>query len=69
MPGDLSVIGMDNVEMAAALEPALTTFAPPIAAIGAAAARAVLDLIDGKRASDAEFEPELMSRASTGPVR
>jgi LacI family transcriptional regulator len=69
VPADLSVVGMDDVEMASASEPALTTLAPPIAAIGRAAAGAVLDLLDGKRVSNCEFEPEIVPRASTAPVR
>lgn len=67
VPGDLSVIGTDDVEMAAGSEPALTTLRRPTAAIGRAAASAVLDLIDGKRAGDVDLEPELIPRASTAP--
>ncbi len=47
VPGALSVVGIDNLEMAAHLSPALTTVHVPTARIGAMAARMVLARLKG----------------------
>ena len=46
IPGDVSVVGYDDIEMAAHTFPPLTTVRQPAADIGAAAARAVIDFLD-----------------------
>ncbi len=66
VPGDLSVVGIDNLEMAAHLSPALTTVHIPTALIGAAAARRVLDRLAGTEAPRLiELPTELVIRRST----
>ncbi len=70
VPGDLSVVGIDNLEMAAHLSPALTTIHIPTARIGAAAAQRVLDRL-AKRSSPQvmELPLELVIRRSTASPR
>lgn len=70
VPGDLSVVGIDNLEMAAHLAPALTTVHVPTARIGEAAARAVLARIDGGPAAGrVELPIERVVRQSSGAPR
>ncbi len=70
VPGDLSVVGIDNLEMAAHLAPALTTIHVPTARIGAVAAQRVLDrLAERKAARVTELPIELVIRRSSGPPR
>jgi LacI family transcriptional regulator len=63
VPGDISVVGVDDVPMAAMVAPALTTIALPTVEAGAAA---VLKL--GDEASTTELNGTLVIRDSTGPV-
>jgi LacI family transcriptional regulator len=70
VPGDLSVVGIDNLEMAAHVAPALTTMHIPTARIGAAAAQRVLDRLAGRPAARAtELPVELVIRRSSAPPR
>lgn len=70
VPDDLSVVGIDNLEMAAHLSPALTTVHVPTARIGEAAARAVLARLAGQRGiGQVELPIELVVRHSTAPPR
>jgi LacI family transcriptional regulator len=70
VPGDLSVVGIDNLEMAAHLSPALTTVHIPTARIGAAAARKVLARLAGEDVPRVtELPIELVVRQSSGPPR
>jgi LacI family transcriptional regulator len=70
VPGDLSVVGIDNLEMAAHLSPALTTIPVPTARIGAAAAQRVLDRLAGQDAVQVTQLPiELVIRRSSAPPR
>jgi LacI family transcriptional regulator len=70
VPGDMSVIGFDDIQSAAFLNPSLTTVRQPLEEMGRIAARALLDTLRGKE-QPAEFsvEPELIVRRSTGPPR
>ncbi|NKE16729.1 substrate-binding domain-containing protein [Neoroseomonas oryzicola] len=68
VPGDLSVVGIDNLEMAAHLSPPLTTVHVPTARIGAAAAQRVLDRLAGRDATQlTELPIELVIRRSSAP--
>jgi LacI family transcriptional regulator len=70
VPGDLSVVGIDNLEMAAHLSPPLTTVHIPTALIGAAAARRVLERLAGTNAPRVtELPTELVIRRSTAPPK
>jgi DNA-binding LacI/PurR family transcriptional regulator len=67
VPADLSVVGFDDVPLAAAIVPGLTTVQMPVAAmVGAAVER----VTDGAAAGDdppAPFRPSLVVRGSSGP--
>ena len=68
VPGELSVMGFDNISLAAYVIPPLTTVAQPIAAIGESAVQILL-----RRLQDRDTPPEtvmlntqLIVRQSTG---
>ena len=71
MPGDVSVVGFDDSALMNCTDPPLTTVRQPIDAMG----RMVIELLVAQIAGDAVppdellFEPELVVRGSTGPVR
>ncbi len=70
VPDELSVVGIDNLEMAAHLSPALTTVHIPTARIGEAAARAMLARLSGVAACGVlELPIELVVRHSSAPPR
>jgi len=70
VPGDISVVGFDDSALMMCTDPPLTTVRQPIQAMGQAAVRQLLSQIGGTPVSSEEllFEPELVVRASTGPV-
>ncbi|NYG06126.1 DNA-binding LacI/PurR family transcriptional regulator [Phycicoccus badiiscoriae] len=69
VPGQLSIVGFDDTEIAAHLQPALTSVRQDAIAWGAAAAIRLLELIDGTPPTPIELAPPaLVVRASTGPV-
>jgi LacI family transcriptional regulator len=74
VPGDLSVTGYNNMTFVDRLEPPLTTVSVPYEAMGAAAARLLLDLLAAEDdTADATYEPirlppSLVVRGSTGPA-
>jgi LacI family transcriptional regulator len=66
VPGDLSVVGIDDLDMSAHLSPPLTTVHIPTARIGAEAAGMILRAIrDGARQRPIELPIELVERRST----
>ncbi|WP_455432374.1 substrate-binding domain-containing protein [Thermocatellispora tengchongensis] len=69
VPEDVSVVGADDSLLMPFTDPALTTVRQPVLAIGAAAARALAELVKGRANHGGErlFDPELVIRASTGP--
>jgi DNA-binding LacI/PurR family transcriptional regulator len=68
VPGRVSVIGMDDHEMASVVD--LTTVAQPVREQGDRAARLLLDLLDGTLEGDVDVDvvvpTRLVVRASTG---
>jgi DNA-binding LacI/PurR family transcriptional regulator len=69
VPGDLSVTGYEDTELAAHLQPSLTTVSSDVIGWGRAAAARLLELIDRRPATDIQLPlPELVIRDSTGPV-
>lgn len=67
VPGEVSVAGFDDIEMAGAVTPALTTVRVPAAGIGRLAAARMLARLDGRRVTTVEELPaELVVRESTG---
>jgi LacI family transcriptional regulator len=69
VPGQLSVVGFDDIELASYTSPPLTTVAQPKEAIGTGAAGLLLErLRDGRvEPRRAILQPELHQRASTAP--
>jgi len=67
VPRDLSVVGFDDSPLIAFTDPPLTTLRQPVAAMGNAAVRALVDEINGHAAPRSEyvFPAELVVRGST----
>ena len=69
VPTDMSVVGFDDIEMASAVLPALTTVRMPSADIGRAAAARLLARLAGEPVARCEQLPTLLiTRASTARV-
>ncbi|HEY2794314.1 MAG TPA: LacI family DNA-binding transcriptional regulator [Micromonosporaceae bacterium] len=70
VPHDISVVGFDDSALIAFTDPPLTTIRQPVAAMGAAAARALVEAIGGASTPAGEFvfQPELVVRNSTAAV-
>jgi LacI family transcriptional regulator len=68
VPYDLSVSGFDDLSLATAIDPELTTVRLPAEDVGARGMTALLALLDGRPASGGELPVELVVRASTGPA-
>ena len=69
VPGQLSVTGFDDTEIAAHLQPSLTTVSTDVVTWGRAAATRLLELIHGQEPTPVDLPPaRLVVRASTGPV-
>jgi DNA-binding LacI/PurR family transcriptional regulator len=69
VPGDLSVTGYDDTEIAAHLQPSLTTVHTDVVAWGRAAATRLLQLIDRQEPTPADLpSARLVVRSSTGPA-
>lgn len=70
IPRDLSVIGFDDIDVAAELEPSLTTVHVPAREIGKLAAERLLDMLAGNHVpQQTALEARLVIRDSTGPAR
>ncbi|MEV4754204.1 LacI family DNA-binding transcriptional regulator [Micromonospora sp. NPDC049559] len=71
VPGDLSVIGYDNLPMTAWIGPALTTVNQPLRDMAGTATQMLLDLAQGNdlATSRIDFVTELVVRESTAPPR
>jgi LacI family transcriptional regulator len=71
LPDDLSVVGYDNLPVAAWLEPALTTVHQPLHDMAGTATRLLLDLASGAEVpmSRIDLGTELVIRESTAPPR
>ncbi len=67
VPGQLSVIGFDDLEMASLVTPELTTVRQPLQEIGRVAASVLYRLLDGQQldATRIELSTRLIPRAST----
>lgn len=67
VPGDVSVIGHDDVPMAAGFSPALTTVAEDSQRAGEALATRIIDLIEGRSAGSFRLPTTLSVRESCAP--
>jgi DNA-binding LacI/PurR family transcriptional regulator len=71
VPDDVSVVGYDDSAFMNCVNPPLTTVRQPIEAIGRAAVMLLVSQVEGGSVTAEEllYEPELVVRASTAPVR
>jgi LacI family transcriptional regulator, repressor for deo operon, udp, cdd, tsx, nupC, and nupG len=67
VPDDVSVTGFDDLALATAVEPELTTVRLPAEEIGAAGMRTLLAVLGGRVAPPGVLPVELVARGSTGP--
>lgn len=68
VPDDLSVVGFDDIPDATLSTPSLTTLRQPLQAMGEAAMRMLLDILEGKEHSQhVRMDTEFVVRASTAP--
>jgi DNA-binding LacI/PurR family transcriptional regulator len=71
VPEQISVVGCDDIPMAAMSSPSLTTIALPKERAGRSAVDLLINSLDERRSEepvDMELETQLVVRASTGPV-
>lgn len=70
VPHDLSITGFDDIDLAQATNPQLTTVRQPLAEMGRMAVGLLIRLLDGHRvdALHVELATELVVRGSTGPA-
>ena len=71
VPGDVSVIGLDNIPLCDVVSPPLTTIAQPFDEMAKEGISLLLKLIEGKkiRKTTIVLQPELVIRNSTAPLR
>lgn len=70
VPADLSVVGFDDISLATLVTPALTTVHQPGFKLGAAAAAALFELLDGVASTAQTVIPtDLVIRGTTAPPR
>ncbi|MFP5235470.1 MAG: LacI family DNA-binding transcriptional regulator [Acidobacteriota bacterium] len=72
VPGDVSVVGFDDILSAAYSTPSLTTVRQPLGEMGKRGAQVLLDRIADKTKPfpfEIVVEPELVVRESTGPAK
>jgi DNA-binding LacI/PurR family transcriptional regulator len=70
VPAQVSIVGYDDSALIAFVDPPLTTVRQCVSEMAAAAVRALVDVITGTPATEAEyvFRPELVVRGSTAPA-
>jgi LacI family transcriptional regulator len=69
VPADISVVGFDDIALAAYFDPPLTTVRLPAHDLGLAAGTALLDRVAGRPVPDRTLLPtELIVRSSTAPA-
>lgn len=69
VPEDLSVVGFDDIEIAAEIDPLLTTIRVPAMEIGTLAANHLISLIEGNPVPGSiALDAVLVTRGSTGPA-
>jgi LacI family transcriptional regulator len=71
VPGDVSVIGFDDIPEAARTTPALSTVRQPIQQMGSAAVRLLIALMDGRipQTTHVRLPTSLVIRGTTAPPR
>jgi len=71
VPDDVSVVGLDNIEVAAFQNPPLTSIQQFLGQMGTLGVQMLLDILTGKEPAQPQIilEPELIVRQSTAPPR
>jgi DNA-binding LacI/PurR family transcriptional regulator len=69
VPGDVSLVGFDDIAGAAYLVPALTTVRQDFVSLGERSIEQLLRMMRGEPASSERITPELVVRRSTAPPR
>ncbi|WP_405986579.1 LacI family DNA-binding transcriptional regulator [Streptomyces sp. NBC_00872] len=67
VPEDISVTGFDDLALATAIEPELTTVRLPAERVGERGMTALLTVLDGRRPEPGDLPVSLVVRASTAP--
>ncbi|WP_046498806.1 LacI family DNA-binding transcriptional regulator [Streptomyces odonnellii] len=67
VPEDISVTGFDDLALATAIEPELTTVSLPAERVGERGMSALLAVLDGRRPEPGDLPVSLVVRASTAP--
>ncbi|MFF3752671.1 LacI family DNA-binding transcriptional regulator [Streptomyces sp. NPDC002018] len=67
VPEDISVTGFDDLALATAIEPELTTVSLPAERVGERGMSALLAVLDGRRPDSGDLPVSLVVRASTAP--
>jgi DNA-binding LacI/PurR family transcriptional regulator len=67
VPGDVSVVGFDDLPEAGFFAPPLTTVRQDFAELGRVGVQTVLDLLHGRPVSPAPARTRLVVRESTAP--
>ncbi len=68
VPGELSVVGFDDISLAAYAVPPLTTLMQPTGALGRAAAESCLAALRGAAVPEVVLKGRLVVRSSAGPL-
>ncbi len=68
VPEDVSVVGYDDIALAAHFHPPLTTVRQPVDQAGELLVEALLSQLDGARPESRQLATELVHRESAGPV-
>jgi DNA-binding LacI/PurR family transcriptional regulator len=71
IPADISIVGIDDIQLASYVEPPLTTIAQPKQEAGSLAVQYLIERIEGKYSGgprDILLETELVIRSSTAPT-
>jgi len=72
IPGDVSIVGFDDVDLAAVVHPALTTVRQPLAVMAEASVGALIRVLEGTdegQEAHVSAMPQLIVRASTAPPK
>lgn len=69
IPDDMSVTGLDDLALATAIDPELTTVRLDAELFGERGMRALLAVLDGRRPEGGDIPVELVVRGSTAPPR
>lgn len=68
VPGDISLVGYNDLPLVGRLTPPLTTVKYPSLAVGRAAGELILELLGGAEATGYSLDPELIVRSSTRAI-